>query len=294
MKSRHKTTSQLVDPINRRLDAYALAADAARIGQPALDTGSPQHSPAHWPYLLGAVGMLALTQVSEAKIVYTPANVYIHAGGTSYFKFDLNHDGIDDMGFSQGCAGGTFGNGCWLLAKPGAGNGVEGVIKSSYGWVAALKAGGAIGHAKHFDQSASVIMASDHHGRFGSRNAGYWNYSQARYVGVAFQIKGKTHYGWMRFKQSSPDGATLTGYAYETIPGKSIKAGQTKGSEDFADAPEFSKPDKSAPGAFLTIPIQDATQPPSLGMLALGAEGIPLWRRKEADSSALGVPSGGS
>ena len=32
---------------------------------------------------------------------------------------------------------------------------------------------------------------------------GYWNYTQARYLGVEFQIKGKTHFGWARFKNSS-------------------------------------------------------------------------------------------
>ena len=29
-------------------------------------------------------------------------------------------------------------------------------------------------------------------------------------------------------------------------------------------------------------PISDPPQPTSLGMLALGAQGVPLWRRKES------------
>jgi len=51
--------------------------------------------------------------------------------------------------------------------------------------------------------------------------------------------------------------ATLTGYAYETIPNKPIIAGKTHG------------PD--------VITLQDA----SLGHLARGASAIPSWRAKE-------------
>jgi hypothetical protein len=32
----------------------------------------------------------------------------------------------------------------------------------------------------------------------------------------------------------------------------------------------------------LTNPIPDIPQPASLGILALGAQGVPLWRRKES------------
>jgi hypothetical protein len=97
---------------------------------------------------------------------------------------------------------------------------------------------------------------------------------------------GKPINGWARLNVNvQPHNlgitATLTGYAYETIPGKSIVAGRTKGPEvDFV-------PDPS-----LTSPIPGTPRPASLGMLALGAQGIPLWRRTESDSSAaLGVPA---
>jgi hypothetical protein len=113
-----------------------------------------------------------LSEPADAKIVYTPANVSIHNGGTSYFNFDLNHDGVADVGFSQHCWADSWGNGCWLFAKPATGNGVEGVIKSSYGWAAALKAGAVIGAADQFDQSASVIMNSHRRTRFGGLATG--------------------------------------------------------------------------------------------------------------------------
>jgi len=48
--------------------------------------------------------------------------------------------------------------------------------------------------------------------------------------------------------------AILTGYAYETIPGKGIVTGKTKG------------------------PDVTTVAPASLGHLAAGASGIPAWR----------------
>jgi hypothetical protein len=117
-------------------------------------------------------------------------------------------------------------------------------------------------------------------GTHSEHSFGYWKYAQSRYLGVKFQIKGKTHYGWVRLKNSSCLGATLTGYAYETIPGKAIKAGQTHGKDDKKASPETMKFDDPGPDASLN-PISDKSQPVSLGILALGAQGIPLWRRKE-------------
>ena len=61
--------------------------------------------------------------------------------------------------------------------------------------------------------------------------------------------------------------ATLTGYAYETIPGKAIIAGATKG------------PDDAEPTASLKAPTP---APATLGMLALGAPGLSIWRREES------------
>jgi hypothetical protein len=54
------------------------------------------------------------------------------------------------------------------------------------------------------------------------------------YLGLRFAINGKVHYGWARLTVSVSNGiyATLTGYAYETIPNKSIIAGATKGPDN--------------------------------------------------------------
>jgi hypothetical protein len=71
--------------------------------------------------------------------------------------------------------------------------------------------------------------------------------------------------------------AVLTGYAYETIPNKPIITGKTKGPDDGS----VEQQNDPGPGASLISPIPETPQPASLGMLALGAQGVPLWRRKE-------------
>ena len=117
-----------------------------------------------------------------------------------------------------------------------------------------------------------------------ANHAGFWAGGsgggiQHRYLGLKFAIEGKIHFGWARLNvtiRSAKIAATLTGYAYETIPGKLIIAGREKdaavepGEEDFGS------------GSYLTNPTPDAPQLASLGALALGAQGFPLWRRKES------------
>jgi hypothetical protein len=62
--------------------------------------------------------------------------------------------------------------------------------------------------------------------------------------------------------------ALLTGYAYETIPNKPIVTGETKGPDATTEGPD----------AMLTAPT---SRPLSLGLLAMGAPGISVRRRKE-------------
>jgi hypothetical protein len=103
----------------------------------------------------------------------------------------------------------------------------------------------------------------------GASRAGQWVNVRSHFLGLKFRIKGKVHYGWARLNVTvgnSRISATLTGYAYETIPGKSIIAGATKG------------PDDAEPTASLNTPTPE---PVTLGALAMGAPGLSVWRRKE-------------
>jgi len=102
---------------------------------------------------------------------------------------------------------------------------------------------------------------------------GPWDNVANRYLGLKFKIHGKTHHGWARLSIQWVNGsftATLTGYAYETIPNKPIIAGDKK-----AESSSVEQPNPAA----LTIPTP---KPASLGLLAMGSPALSIWRRKES------------
>jgi hypothetical protein len=199
------TSVNLSESISRQLNMYALAAGAA------------------------GVGVLALAQPVEAKIVYTTTHHVI--GRNSHYILDLNHDGKGDFVISNAYYCGTDGCQTDLIAKPTRGTqGVEG-HQSGGGWdfAYALKGGARIGPRVPFSAGFMVFAFSRGtcSGGFGSQ----WCNVKNRYLGFRFGIHGKIHYGWARFSTNKGGGmkATLTGYAYETVPNKPIIAGKTKG-----------------------------------------------------------------
>jgi hypothetical protein len=238
-----KRTTQLSESLYRRLNAYTLAATAA------------------------GVGMLALAQPSEARVIYTRAHQVIGKNGV--YELDLNHDGTIDFLIQQ--LGNTYHstgvNG--LFAQAALGNSVQGSTSHRSNFAAALHQGSAIGASRRFLKAVypGDIMANLWVTNHSTGESGRWLNVTRRYLGLKFKIDGKTHYGWARLNVQEGSGnlqitATLTGYAYETVPGKEILAGQTASQVDDSSAGE-----KSAPT--------------SLGTLALGVQGIPLRSRSQ-------------
>jgi hypothetical protein len=234
-----------------------------------------------------------LTQPSEAKIVYTPANVVIE---NSTYNLDLNNDGIVDFSIPEGNSddGGCLPHGgirVFLNATAWHGNGIVGstglpIVGFPPPPAAALSTGAPIGPKRMY--LGLSTMAFGEHGWFRifppgmceqvDINEGNWFGAINRYLGLKFQIDGKTYYGWARLSVFGNGflAAKLTGYAYETIAGKSIKAGQTK------EAADESGEEDSGQRAYMTNPIPDSPRPASLGMLALGARGVPMPRKESA------------
>lgn len=143
----------------------------------------------------------------------------------------------------------------------------------------ALTRGMHIGRSQRFGSSWSAQMLVQVHGltsRCLPINVAYGNWTDVKdhYLGLMFKISGKTHYGWARLSVHTfldwNIVAMLTGYAYETIPGKSIIVGQTKGQDDISI---------EKPTAALTVPTLKAA---TLGSLAMGSPGLSVWRRKES------------
>ena len=149
------------------------------------------------------MGLLSLSQPAEAKIVYTPANVVIGYDGFGYYKLDLNHDEITDFTIYWDKSVGLDRHQD-LHALPDATNRVVGMKSCSSGRctinASALYRGVKIGSGQAFYGGQRAFMAhgqclgTGKHCSFG----GNWLGVNNRYLGLAFTIHGKTHYGWAR------------------------------------------------------------------------------------------------
>jgi hypothetical protein len=257
-----RRTTNLSDSLHQRLNAYALAAGAA------------------------GMGVLACTQPATAKIVYTKAHRVI--GLHSSYNLDLNHDGINDFTISNTTHGHTSKRFFALFEEPAVGNSGMATLSrgGQYLLATALKPGTVIGPEGAFVEGkgdlAGIISAYFFYAVFGQ-----WVNAQQRYLGLRFKIKGQTHYGWARlnvevdYPPPLAIHAIVTGYAYETIPNKPIIAGKTKGSDDLANHADFANTNDPRPGASPTDPTPEMPRHASLGTLALGAQGVPLWQREE-------------
>jgi hypothetical protein len=207
-----RKTADLPESVHHQLNMYALAASAA------------------------GVGVLALGQPGEAKVVYTPAHVVLYEHTMGSFYLDMNHAaGVINFTFFHDYSTATTGFfGSWVrMLVPGSHSDTNRIVGKGY--PSALPAGAKIGPAGPFSASGDMAVAYNYHvGRSQTRFLGAWANKgkglRNRYLGLRFAIKGKVHYGWARVTVSKfPFTAVLTGYAYETIPNKPIIAGQTKG-----------------------------------------------------------------
>jgi hypothetical protein len=260
-----RKTANLSKSIHRQVNMYALAASAA------------------------GVTILALEPPALAKIVYTPAHVQLQR--SKPFPLDLNHDGkVDFYLNSYGEYSTVALSACQYLIRGERGifcSSVQGsnAIRTSVdskGWQfgAALRHGATIKNGDRFPKGGVRLgEVSTDEGSSTSWVGPWFNGGKGvkdRYLGLKFNIKGSFHFGWARMTVTTTKNtftATLTGYAYETIAGKPIVAGQTKGTDDL---PEW-------PDAALTGPIPD---PATVGALALGAPGLSIWRREESAETA--------
>ena len=258
MKRSPRSACNFSEPMSQRLNAYALAAGAA------------------------GVGMLALSQPAEAKIVHTLANIPIVENG-GVVELDLNHDGINDFGFSLAYTTEKrrvpegFHQTSMTVAPVQQSNRVVGIQKKGYEPEAfALGHGKTVGPKSPFppEHSAASMWACAG-GTSGGGCGGQWLGKKEAYLGLKFVIKGKVHYGWVHIQQAGETYPTIIGYAYETIANKPILTGATKGPEEV--------------GADQTASVSAPKQPATLAMLALGAPALSIWRREE--SAGAGITS---
>ncbi len=144
----------------------------------------------------------------------------------------------------------------------------------------ALVRGAKIGPSAHFSNDNFANIEESQGGCSYAQStctqkfSGLWGGSpKNRFLGVRFLINGETHYGWIRLTVTTATraiiSATITGYAYETVANKPILAGIAGTAT--ADTPTAERQDRRNSHGDIG---------PSLGMLAAGAEALPVWRRE--------------
>jgi hypothetical protein len=253
--TRSRKPEKLSKPLHSQLSTYALAAGAA------------------------GVSLLVLAPPANAQIVFTPVHETI--GRDQEIRVDLNHDGIADLtireipsrrfpppdpGFSVSAVPSLNGGGIKDDRFPGS--------------AFPVRRGRQIGPSNHF---AEIVALMAGYTSYGIYSIGIWPSARGkpRYLGIRFMISGETHYGWarvnVRYDPFEKDIAVLlSGYAYQTQADTAITAGDT-GSGNADDA-------SSGP---LGQMVFDPTREPStatLGALALGTDGLAIWRRLEPES----------
>jgi hypothetical protein len=259
-----RKTANFSRSIHQQLNMYALAAGAA------------------------GVGVLALAQPAEAKIVYTAAHIPIVVNGPDALV-DLNHDGVSDFKFRnayqpQNCRPScTQSHSESLTVTPlRQTNGVWGVVSQKHLCAAALAKGRRVGPFSPFTSEEGLKMAFFSVNSITNNFYCPWLKVKGAYLAVKFVIKEKehsgwkqmTHFGWVRIRMRGlGHNETITGYAYETIPNKAIFTGETTGLNEINDSSLRPNPE-SLPSS--------PSEPATLGLLAMGAPGLSIWRRKES------------
>ncbi|MGH9493883.1 MAG: hypothetical protein ACRD3B_02700 [Candidatus Sulfotelmatobacter sp.] len=225
--------------------------------------------------LTAGVSLLALAKPAEGSVVVTKTNISLTNGGQA--SIDINKDGTNDFFLSVGAGGYDHSFYATFAVTPLAGGKVTG--GNSRGvlgpYASALAKGANVGPSAHFSSSVGrerIIVertAGFVSGSSGHSSYGKWGNVSNRYLGVKFLIKGQTHYGWIRLSVQWTHGltATITAYAYETVANKKIGGGNAPDAPVSTDAS--------------VVPLGNSKRKgPSIGLLALGSDGLAAWRRE--------------
>lgn len=224
-------------------------------------------------------GLLTVGLPAQAEVIYTPSNIpwalAVTNQGPALTELDLTNNGTPDFTFvmsstlrffSSTFVATTTAFKFFLRVDPGR-KGNQVVQGRQAMLASAVPDGVSIGSQQKFGVGGLKLWFSSLKSNV-VRKSGSWQAVEYAYVGLKFLINGETHYGWARIKFPIPATfypaihyPSVDGYAYETTPNKPIVTGQT--------GPTAEESPRSA-------------LPANLGMLAIGAAGLDMWRTEHA------------
>jgi PEP-CTERM motif len=209
-------------------------------------------------YAIASAAVLAAPAAAHASVVYTAVNQTFDGtdAGNSY-TFDPGGLSSDDITLEA------------ILDVPSIPSGTENDVDVSVAigagivetfeppfetYATALSAGSAIGSASNFGTGGKLASNAG----FGPFEPQWPTNGDDAYLGFYITDgSSNKHYGWAEISAvagASTDSFTLVGYAYETNPNESINAGS----------------------------LSDVPEPSSLALVALGAAGLAILRRRRA------------
>jgi hypothetical protein len=180
-------------------------------------------------------GLLTFSGAARASVVYVPTQISLANG---HVDIDLDADGVTDFTLVDRHKELSFYSNRMLGVSGATG---ANVVKGN-GGAAAMQMNSVISSGRAFLPVDKVRgrMASIGY-RCVSSSAcqtfliGPWKEVKNKYLGFKFTTNGETHFGWARLNVTyvyqaggnSKIKVYLSGYAYETVPGMAINAGQT-------------------------------------------------------------------
>ncbi len=280
--ARWKTPRELPEHLRQRLNGYALAAGAA------------------------GVAILACSVPVDAAPVCK--KLHIDLVGTGTYALNPAHQRVPPFNIAEtynnvsSLLGGSWNRGFfipnWAGAMP---------LLGASNLPADVRSGASIGPRGNFAKGPSYGMLFTYGIGKGTVNhhKGNLQFGQFNYIGFKFGVAGESHYGWVRMNvtfEARADGKMGTmhirEYGYETAPKTAIHAGQCsatgQASEPTAEPNHSatampkttSKPQRRGVISSIQRPIPPALRVPTtdasmLGLLALGAPGLSIWRRED-------------
>jgi hypothetical protein len=257
---RTKSPARLSGPLTRGLNAYALAAAAS--GVTVLACVMPAEG-------APVCKTLSIDLQSSATFPLNPANQFAAPFNVaqSLYSFSFYTTGISQ--FFWWNRGFFTPNSAGAKVLTGANN-----LPANVAFGVEIGPGGQFAKPASYGMLFTYGRGTYNHVQGGGtkqKHRGNLNLFGDNYVGFQFTQSGQVYYGWARLRVTTKKIYSLyytslhiLGYGYETAPNTAIAAGSCSGtasSESFAPQATSSE-----------------AQPPSLGMLAQGSEGIARWR----------------
>jgi hypothetical protein len=229
--------------------------------------------------------VLASSAHAEAKVISTVVWIPI-APVSSVTNLDLNNDGIVDFQISNRVGTRLCGEGSYpcVVTMRVLPQNASNAIWGTGGSASALGSGVTLGSQGKFQAGHEFMARESYIGEngIGYSTAGPWKETTRAFLGLKFIIQGQVHYGWARLNVTATTApgtggrsagiyGAISEYAYETVPNKPIRTGQTggaaKGKQNGRRGPVSLEAPASTPGG--------------LGRLASGAPSLPAQRGQD-------------